>query len=243
MSSRLFGAMSAGLLATTGASIRADMSRYPYDNFAHAGDPQGVYFGTAKDLFPLAANLNLDPTFTDAQKEVLRRAMTIFVERAATQNVIDCAYRNSTKDFPASRGTFENQLVEALVYRNLGSIFYPGYVYVARYWDEQDTVGRGYINLFYDKDRPLPGYSDRHYLHFAINSDHLGEGKAYHLAEDADYWAGVMAHEALHNLGYRHPTGYPGSFIKEYGICVWHNGSDREVPEGLLIDREIDKGM
>ena len=59
----------------------------------------------------------------------------------------------------------------------------------------------------------MPGQSDRHYFHIALNSDFLAPSH-YALAEDSDFWAGVMGHEMLHNLGYDHPHGYEGSFIK-----------------------------
>jgi hypothetical protein len=77
-------------------------------------------------------------------------------------------------------------------------------------------------------------------LRVALNSDYFGAKATYHLKNDFDYWAGVLAHEVLHNLGYGHRTGYPGSFIEEFGICVQLNG---EQPAQLgLTDTDVYDG-
>jgi len=61
------------------------------------------------------------------------------------------------------------------------------------------------------------------------------------LKDDFNYWADVLAHEILHNFGYRHPTGYPGSFIEEFGVCVRLNGV--EPAQFGLTDSGVYDGM
>lgn len=39
--------------------------------------------------------------------------------------------------------------------------------------------------------------------------------------------AGTIFHEIMHNLGWDHPTGYPGSFIKEAGLCIARDNADK----------------
>ena len=185
----------------------------------------------------------LDPTFSDSERTIIKQSMKTFVERSMREAVINCVFSNSTKDLPESREKLKSQLLEALSYRKLDNLVYPGYAYVARFWDDQNTVGLGYVDLFYDKSNALPGYNNRHYFHVALNSDHLGEDSPYLHAKNAEYWAGVLAHEFLHNLGYVHPTGSSGSFVKEYGNCIWKNGIERDLPEGTLEDLEIHKEM
>ena len=40
----------------------------------------------------------------------------------------------------------------------------------------------------------------------AINSVYLGPASTYAFRENAPYFAGVILHELLHNLGWRHPS-------------------------------------
>lgn len=48
--------------------------------------------------------------------------------------------------------------------------------------------------------------------------------------------AGTIFHEIMHNLGWNHPTGYPGSFIKEAGLCIVRNNADKNSGFGLTGD-------
>jgi len=43
---------------------------------------------------------------------------------------------------------------------------------------------------------------------------------SYIYGADYHYWAGVIAHEILHNLGYVHPDGYTGTLITSYQDCI-----------------------
>lgn len=241
LNSKTFFVTAGITLALTNVAL-ADATHYPYENFAHAGEWSGVYFGKSGET-ELAINLMLDPSFSNSQKSIIKQGMKAFVDRSLRESVLSCAFNSSTKDFPESRQKFKSQMLEALSYRKLDDLTYPGYAYVGRFWNDINAAGLGFINLFYDRSNALPGYKDRHYLHVALNSDHLGEESQYFLARDFEYWAGVLGHEFLHNLGYVHPTGYSGSFVKEYGNCVWKNGTDRDLPEGTLEDAEVHKDM
>ena len=226
------------LLLMIGASAFADRSRYPYGDFRFAGE----WIGLPIHKYPQATiglNIRVDPTFDQAEKNLIRAAMAIFIERALQPQVIDCAFDQATKDFIKDRSDFVAQLEDALGYRQLGDLIYPGYAYISRFFHDRRAVGIGYINLFYKTDDPFPGYSDRHYFYIALNSDFMGPGSRYQFAKDEEYWAGVIAHEFLHNLGYTHPTGYTGSFVKEYGQCVASNGTAAELPGGAFKDWEV----
>lgn len=60
-----------------------------------------------------------------------------------------------------------------------------------------------------------------------LNKAYLGE-RDYSLGRDEAYWAGVIAHEMLHNLGHTHPEGvYDGVFIRDYQNAIRHNGTYR----------------
>lgn len=51
----------------------------------------------------------------------------------------------------------------------------------------------------------------------------------------------MLGYEVINNLGYRHPTGYPGSFIEEFGVCVQFNGV--EPAQFGLTDSDVYDGM
>lgn len=226
-----------------GHAQAADVGRYPRENAAIAGDLLGGYAGSYQTFFIVSLQFRIDPTFSAQQKNLLDKAARILVDRALKPSVIDCAYDHSFKDLPGSRSGFERQLYNALSPSYLGEVAVPSFGFIARYSRDPDTVGRGYVGLYYDRDNVLPGYDHRHYFHVALNSDHMGPSSSYAYREDAEYWAGVVGHEFLHNLGYRHPTGYPGSFIKEYGKCIAGNGQSRDEVADAVEDASIEKDL
>jgi len=47
-------------------------------------------------------------------------------------------------------------------------------------------------------------------------------------ARSADYWAGTITHEMLHNLGHEHPENvYEGTYIRGYEKAVWYNANPK----------------
>lgn len=233
---------SAFILMISDASA-ADLSRYPNGNLQHTGTISGEVSGVFKDWLPLSLQYAIDPTFDADQTQILSMALKIFMERGVQKHVLDCAFRNSSKDLPGSRKKIELQLTSALTFLEHNTLYFPSMAFISRYWGDPHSVGLGYVGLFYDEDKPLPGHNFRHYLHVAINSDHLGDTSKYRYRNNVEYWAGVIGHEFLHNLGYRHPTGYSGSFISEYGQCITSNGLEAAALEGELQDTEVFKHM
>lgn len=213
-------------------SFAGDYS-YRYDNVANAGNIFKCYTGAFDDCFVLKLQVGLDDKFYSKQKDLLDKALEIYLTRAMTNRVIECTYARAKKDLPTSPSKFKNQLYEALGPIQInGQLHMPSLAFISMYSGNQESVGIGYVNLFYDTDKPLLSFSIRHYLHIALNGDYLGEDADYCYNIDAEYWAGVIGHEFLHNLGYRHPNGYEGSFIKEYGHCIETNGIEREALRG-----------
>lgn len=212
------------------------LERYPnqnIDSLRFAMDLAGVVQSTFEEHFPLMLQVRVDPTFSDQQIQIIKKASQVFVERALSSEVIDCAYARSSKDMPRSRQDFELELFAALSLVHSGGMSFPVYGFIARMWDQSSIVGLAYVNVFHSRSNPLPGYGERHHFHIALNSDYMGSGASYFYRNNAQYWAGVIAHEFLHNLGYRHPTGYEGSFINEYGECIASGGAEPEYLIGL----------
>ena len=219
-------------------SISYESPRYPYHNFAYTGYQLGVYHGQ-DSIIPLAASLNVDPSFELNELLILDEAMKYLVDSVLDEKVIDCAYENSDREFPKTREYFKSQLYEIFTWRQNDGIFYPGQFYISQFNSDENVVGIAYLDLFYDRRNPLPGYKTKRYIHIALNSFYMGEHSEYFFSHNAAYWAGVIAHEILHNLNYDHPNGYPGSFIKEYGNCIWREGGISE--ETYFSERVISR--
>lgn len=220
-------------------SAYADQSHYPYGNFSNAGEYAGTFSG---DYYgePIHLALKLDPSFSVAEKAIIKKSVGIFIKRALSEPVISCAYAHSSKDFKHDdEKQFVEELYNALKIRSYNDFEFPAQAFIANYWGEKDSVGVAYVDLFYKTDFKLPGYQDRHYFHIALNSDFIGPEGKYYYANDEEYWAGVIAHEFLHNLGFIHPTGYTGSFVKEYGKCVAANGLSKDMPFKEVPDIEV----
>ena len=205
---------------------------YPRNSVYHSANIKYSFSYMYKKLSPINLQLGLDTSFSKEEEAIIYNAVEIYVKRALSKRVIDCAYRRSSKDLPKSRQIFEAKVYDSMRPLIDKQTVYPSFSFIARYWNDDISLGTAYVNLFYDKDIPFPGTDHRHYLHIALNSDFLGPDSYYYLSTDADYWAGVIGHEFLHNLGYEHPTGYPGSFINEYGDCLYNNGLDMKYVKG-----------
>ena len=238
-----FGSVFITLAVTSVFAIAQNQSRYPRENAAYAGDIIGSFRGTFDEFFIVSLQAGVDPSFSHEEKNIIAKGVDVFMKRALQEDVLDCTFANAKKDLPESRDSFKKQLYEAISPIHVEGVRMPAFAFIARYWADSKSVGLGFPGLFYDRDNPLPGYNTRHYLHIALNSDHMGTESDYAFSNNHDYWAGVIGHEFLHNLGYRHPTGYPGSFIKEYGNCVWQNGVSSQILEQELPDTVVEKEL
>jgi hypothetical protein len=164
----------------------------------------------------VVGDLYVDSTFTQSQKDIIAKAYKLAKDRLGLPLVRECADSNSNKD-------------KADVFYKVGNSRSTT-VRISRIWDEPDVVGKGYINIV-KTYRPsggatgirIPAGFEEDFI-IALNSDYIGNQSLWKGFSSPDYWAGVITHEMLHNLGLRHPNGYEGSYIEVYGDCVWHNG-------------------
>src|SRR4051812_220971 len=88
------------LLANGEAMAARDATHYPRDSAGQSAEYLGTYKGVYKDVFVLKLQTRVDPSFNNAQKTIIGQAMETLLERAVRPEVLDCAYRASTKDFP-----------------------------------------------------------------------------------------------------------------------------------------------
>lgn len=80
---------------------------------------------------------------------------------------------------------------------------------------------------------------------FRIKLNHYNLGSASHArGKDVNYWAGVIAHELLHNLGHTHPHGkYHQLFIREYQNAIRYNALNQFSTRYLRISNRSRQSM
>ncbi|MDQ3234678.1 MAG: hypothetical protein M3Q07_22970 [Pseudobdellovibrionaceae bacterium] len=160
-----------------------------------------------------------DNTYSPSDMAVIGPAskkMHELLSNATTRgSILSCAKQRSTKDIP-DLARFEAQLKTGFNNSDITVLW------VTHLSQEPNVAGRGTLGLGGSDltcgtvNFPECGGMFR----IALNMDLMGDESAFFLKIDRGYWAGVMAHEIAHNLGLNHPTGYPGSFITEFGNCT-----------------------
>jgi hypothetical protein len=175
-----------------------------------------------------------DNAFDGDQKALIGPAAKVLHERLNSskqrEQILNCAYSRASKDLPRNRKEIDDQLKKVFVDSASGNR--PIKMTVTHLSAVPNAVGLGVVG-----SGEFPEKGDL--LRIALSSDYFGAKATYHLKNDFDYWAGIMAHEVLHNLGYSHPNGYPGSFIEEFGICTQLNGK-QPAQLGLTDDNVYD---
>jgi hypothetical protein len=81
------------------------------------------------------------------------------------------------------------------------------------------TLGKAGINI----------YSINPLLEISLNGKFIGSDSEYPESKNVDVWAGTIAHEILHNLGWEHGSSDADTYIGEYGDCVSRNGADKPL--------------
>jgi hypothetical protein len=168
-----------------------------------------------------------DNKFNEAQKGLIRSASAVLHERMNNQSqrskILSCANEKSSDGLPSSQASINSQLNRVFV--NAASGNRPIKLTTAYRWNPSFSGGIAPVG----NSGEFPEKGDL--LRIALNADIMNTGKF-----NADSWAGLMAHEILHNLSYTHPKGqYNGWFIHEFGKCVTFNG---ETSLGLAGDSD-----
>jgi hypothetical protein len=174
--------------------------------------------------------------FDQEQKQLIREASIRVRERMRSQRsaILACANKRSNRDKQSASGKAINDQIDQVFFKTASGGRTIN-LSVVRLWSLDDTAGLAPVGT---RDYQFPEKGDL--LRISLNSDKLGSKSQYFLKNDIDYWAGVITHEVLHNLGYDHPNGYEGSFIKEFGRCTRYSGN---VPAdfNLTADQELDE--
>lgn len=153
------------------------------------------------------------------QKNLLRFAARRAVTRMFDEDILECAKDAAHKNFPSRtewrriRKLQDDISVASIEIKPLDlSCPVVGRV----------TTGRAYID--YIKQETDGFGRDIMKFEIKLNDDCIGDHADRHNSTNADFWAGVIAHELGHNIGLKHPSGYPGSFLREWERCVEHDG-------------------
>jgi hypothetical protein len=223
-----------------------DNSRYksPQEAISLASEPLVTLSDRLAEM-PNFVNRELqvfvDPQFSVEQKNVLREAATVLCSRNI-RDIFNSAYAISKKDKPKPVSKKDQPQMDELKRAFLSrtdefmclkgqKFFFPFHkrgsfskLHISYLKGRSDAVGLGWLGTV----KPIWNGAAHNEFSIAINTDFLCNDE-YFLSKDADYWAGVIAHEMLHNLGFEHPTGYDGNFMTEFGNMVWKNGKTVEI--------------
>lgn len=163
----------------------------------------------------------VENSFDQEQKQIIREASIRVRERMRSQRsaILACADKRSNRDKQSASGKAINDQIDQVFFKT-ASGGRPINLNIVRLWSNSKAAGLAPVGT---RDYQFPEKGDL--LRIALNSDDLGSKSQYFLSNDIDYWAGVIVHEILHNLGYSHPKGYEGSFIKEFGRCTRYSGN------------------
>lgn len=164
--------------------------------------------------------------FTKADEALLTKAMTIFNQRFLQKRVLQCAYKTATHSdikesyFPLlSNGDFWKTpkeqwgLLNAQLFHmnaqfdKRGEKFLPNIVLKA--YNDRDDDAVAYVHTDHHvvvEDDEVKGEFE-----IFINQRYLGTPERF---SDPEYYAGVIMHELLHNLGHLHPKGDYRDYIQ-----------------------------
>ena len=178
-------------------------------------------------------NLYISSAFDPKQKQIIIRAAQIMAQRVMQYQTFECTYKNATRDYLAASAEADEE--------KLRGAFWESLVYV----DDSASIGiegvelpKGgalYIDGFSADFSPAHGlalldlYYEAQELRINLNADYIGrrlDYLGYVLPNGPELWAGVIAHEIMHNLGWIHPNGYEETVILEFGKCVSADGED-----------------
>ncbi len=178
--------------------------------------------------------------YNETERETLRQALKIVEDafrdfwKVSQDPLRQCVNKYATKDFDANGGMSlafperDRKITWAMT--------------VTQFAFKNLAAGRNLI-IIHGYDKAMDGTKiEMGNALIGVDSVHLGAEVPYNqknlnininrvaLAEFKDQpqkIAGTIYHEWMHRVGYDHPTGYEGSFIKELGLCISRNNADK----------------
>jgi hypothetical protein len=188
-----------------------------------AADNLGTAYIQPRDLVYAGGSFRVlaENGFDQEQKQIIREASIRVRERMASQRstILACANKRANRDKQSSSGKAINDQIDQVFFKTASGGRTIN-LSVVRLWSDNRFVGLAPVGT---RDYQFPEKGNL--LRIALNSDDLGSKSPYFLRNDIDYWAGVITHEILHNLGYNHLNGYEGSFVKEFDRCTRYSGN------------------
>ena len=168
------------------------------------------------------------------QSAIVGRAMNFVATRMLDPRMLAAArynYRYYMVEAPGrtfrTKADFEGWF-HHIQMQSLRVMGFPRLSIYGRYDAAAQWVGRGSLSTVtaeYASDRGAAArYFTKGGFTVTLNTAHLGNSRLSY-GRSADYWAGVVCHEMLHNLGHHHPENvYDGIFMRAYENAVARNG-------------------
>jgi hypothetical protein len=179
--------------------------------------------------------LYADKEFTSVQHDLLLESLKKVFFRRDKQRIRDDAWARTEHDEQPVNGLITGDTRVQTFTAYVRKMFTSGTrIYVTKIFDAGNTVGLGWVNIV-DYDAVPKKYF------VGLNADYMTNSYSWGL--NYHYWASVLAHEMLHNLGYRHEGGYPGSLITEWGTAIHHDRSGNFDDDGWINGRPDGFGL
>ena len=184
----------------------------------------------------------VDKAFTFKQRQVIDLAAKKYVYRRDKQEIYNCVRESTRYDTVGSfglgtevpnwaismkkRNSFINRGDRIFIFAGNNSGTSKTKVAGLATLSQADTIAQKNNNIYFSLGQDL------------MKSEYIN-GQSYH------YWAGVIAHEINHALGYKHrDAGYSSTAIKVQQKCIADNRSgnflnDRELETSLSLINEL----
>ncbi len=165
--------------------------------------------------------------WTPAELKLIQKSAELAFERIVTQNVAQCAYRNSFRDDMSRdklREKWGNQIPILNKTKKIA-------IKIHKEKLPESILGLARVGIA-KVDKKNFQISN---LEISLSQEEINKFvKAYSKKSGSDdamnRWINVIAHEVAHNFGYSHGTkgtwveNYPGYFVTELGFCVVTEG-------------------
>jgi len=179
---------------------------------------------------PLSVELYVSRKWDDGAVQIIQEATQRMISRIDEDSVRACAAATSTKGFPGPDGRssidsdFRTTLYSWLMVPCFGCnsrILIVEATPLGAISAGSSTLGQAKLSAHIPNDPRAELY-----LKIALNYDAVNRSDPFGLGFNRDVWAGVIAHEILHQFQYDHgnsgvfASDYPGFFVYEFGNCV-----------------------
>ncbi len=141
----------------------------------------------------------VDRQFSRTEQKLLEESVDDFIRYYLHDDVIECAYKKADdRNHVWTRRRFENEML--FLFRHYQDIDKERKIYITSFYHANSQANaQANVSVFTTPDYKMEKVSRENYFHINVNAAQLQK------RNDPAEWAGVIAHEILHNIGFLHP--------------------------------------